>query len=103
MIVNKPHLLTKLQLWFPKYATESGEWEAWLSKTKVHHSSGVIIIEFTKAKHLKEQRFCVRREVAEKCEEATNGKIVVYKVPFSKLEPYETINDIKDTVRGFGW
>lgn len=98
MIISKPHLCTKIPIWYPKYNTDEGEWEVWLSKHKVGYASPIIIIEFTKAKHLKSQRFAVRRQDVERCEMTTNGKIPVYKVPFSKLEGYDTPQDVLQTV-----
>lgn len=96
MIIAKPHLLTQLDIWFPKYHSESGGWEVWLGKNKVNHSSGVIIVNFTKAKHLKGQRFCIRRAEVERCPIGTNGRISVYRVPFDKLEGWETATEVRD-------
>lgn len=97
MIINRPHLCTKLPIFYPKYNTEHGEWEVWLSVNKVAYSSPIIIIEFTKAKHLKGQRFCVKRQEVERSPIGTNGKIAVYRVPFSKLEPWESAQEVRET------
>lgn len=96
MIINKPYLCTKVEIWNPKYNTDSDDWEVWLSVRKMNYASSVVIIEFTKAKHLMGQRFCVRRQDVEHCEQGTNGKIPIFKVPFSKLESYETTSEIRN-------
>lgn len=97
MILHSPHLCTKIQIWQPKYHTEDSEdWEVWLSKNKVLHASPVILVEFTKAKHLKNQRFCVRRQDAERSPEGTNGRIPVYKVPFSKLGGWKSAKEVNE-------
>lgn len=98
MIIKSPHLCTTLDIWQPKYGTQSGGWEVWLSKFKIRYASPVIIIKFTKAKHLIGQRFAVRRQDVEQSPVGTNGKIQVYRVPFEKLEPYETPADIRNVV-----
>lgn len=97
MIIAKPHLLTKLEIWYPKYGDTDG-WEVWISKQKAHHASSVMIIEFTKAKHLKGQRFCVTRDAVTHSPSGTNGKIAVYKVPFERLEGYDTAQEVIETV-----
>lgn len=94
MLINKLHLATKIPIWYPKYDTPSGDYEVWISKFKMRYASPVVIVQFTKAKHLIGQRFAIRRYDIEKCPTGTNGKIQVYKVPFSMLEPYETAADI---------
>lgn len=96
MIIAKPHLCTKVQIWNPKYNTDSGDWEVWISQRKVTYGSPVIIVEFTKAKHLIGQRFCVRRQDVERSEVGTNGRIPVYKLPFDKLEGYDLASEIRD-------
>lgn len=96
MILNKPHLLTKLEIWHPKYNTEHGDWEVWVLKRKVAYASPVILIEFTKAQHLIGQRFCMRRQVVEKCEVGTNGKAEVYRIPFNKLEDWSSAQEVRE-------
>jgi hypothetical protein len=98
MIINRPHLCTKISIWYPKYVTASGDYEAWISKFKVRYASPVIIVEFIKAKHLQGQRFAVRRYDVERSPIGSNGRIPVYMVPFGKLEPYETPADVQNTV-----
>lgn len=94
MIISKAYLLTKLDIWFPKYHTPSGEPEVWISQYKAVHSSGVILINFTKAKHLVGQRYCVRRDDVVRSPVGTNGRIAVYRVPFAKLEAWETQEEV---------
>jgi hypothetical protein len=96
IIIHKPHLCTKLEIWQPKYHTDSSKWEVWLHQSKVSHASSVIIVEFTKAKHLKGQRFCIARQKAEQAPVGTNGRVPVYKVPFDELEGYETAAEVRD-------
>lgn len=98
MLITKPHLCTVLPIWYPKYDTPSDEYEVWISKFKVRYASPVIIVQFTKAKHLRGQRFAVRRQDIERSPVGSNGRIQVYRVPFSKLEPYETPADLHNTV-----
>lgn len=98
MIINKPHLCTKIEIWQPKYHSETGDWEVWIGKRKVGYASPVIIIQFTKAKHLMGQRFCIRRQDVEKCKEVSNGRIPCYAVPFDMLEGYDTAQEINDLV-----
>lgn len=94
ILINKPYLVTKLPIWSPKYHTDSGEWEVWIACKKVAYASPVIIVEFTKAKHLMSQRFAVRRQDVERCERGTNGRIEVYKVPFDLLEDWQTYEEL---------
>jgi len=96
MIIHKPHLCTVLEIWAPKYNSASGDWEVWLSVRKVSFSSPVILIKFTKAKHLIGQRFCITRREVERSEVTTNGRIPVYKVPFKKLEGWDSAQEIAD-------
>lgn len=95
MIVHKPHLLTKLPIWNPKYSSENG-WTVLLSKSKVHHASSVILIEFTKAKHLRGQRFCITRDEAQRSPVVTNGKIECYNVPFDSLQGWESAQEARE-------
>lgn len=95
MIIQKPHLCTKIPIWYPKYNTDHGDYEVWISVAKVNYASPVIIIEFTKAKHLQGQRFCVKRQDVERSPRGTNGKIPVYCVPWNRLEYWETPAEVK--------
>lgn len=93
MIIKNPHHCTRIEIWAPKYSGaegEYGEWVVLLSKNKVHHASPVILIEFTKAPHLKAQRFAIHRNTVERCPLGNNGKIQCYLVRFSQLESWES-------------
>lgn len=93
MTINKPHLLTHLPIWAPRYSsayTDTDERVALLAQYKVVQASPVIIVEFTKAKHLAGQRFCIRKEDVLRCPLDSNGKIPCYAVPMSKFEGWET-------------
>lgn len=97
-IIRRPSLCTKVEIWHPKYNTDHGEYEVWISKRKVSYATPIIIVEFTKAKHLLGQRFCVRRDVVERCLVGTNGKIPVYRVPMDRLVAWDTVDEIQRQV-----
>jgi hypothetical protein len=93
MIINKPHLCTRLDIWAPRYSdayTATDERVALVAQYKVVQSSPVIIVDFTKAKHLKGQRFCISRENAMRYPLDSNGKIPCYAIPMSAFEGWET-------------
>jgi hypothetical protein len=99
MIINQPHLCTHLPVWAPRYKDkyrEYGEYVALVHKRKVDFSSPVIIIEFPKAKHLAGQRFCIRKQDAQRCEVGTNGVAPMYLIPMSAFEPWESAAEIRD-------
>ena len=94
MTINKPHLCTRLQVWAPKYNDKSltqeyGEQVALVHKRKVDFASPVIIIEFS-AKHLQGQRFCIRKQDAQRHAVGTNGKAPMYEIPMSHFESWQT-------------
>lgn len=93
MILNKIHLLTKLEIWYPKYGDTDG-WEVWISQSPPLQRDNPI--EFTKAKHLKGQRFYVRRDDVVRSPLGSNGQIAVYRVPFAMLESWETQQEAYD-------
>ena len=98
MIFSRTSLLTRLEVWFPRYNDKThgkGEWRVLLAQYKVDQASPWILIEFTKAKHLKGQRFCIKRSVAQAAELDTNGKIPCYSVKMSDLEHWDTVDEIK--------
>lgn len=98
-LIHKPHLLTRLEIWAPKYSTaytDTEERVALLAKYKVDYASPVIIVEFTKAKHLMFQRFCIDREKAKSFPLESNTKIPCYAVPMSAFEPYELATELRD-------
>ena len=96
-IINKPHLTTKIPIWSPRYKDKYGDLDepvVLIAKYKVHHATSVMIIEFTKAKHLIGQRFAISRDKAQRYPIDSNGKIPCYAVPLSALEPYDTAQEI---------
>lgn len=99
MIIHKPHLCTVLDIWTPRYSsayTETAEQVALLAKYKVDQSSPVIIINFTKAKHLAGQRFCIKKVDVQRCNLDSNGKIPCYAVPMSMFESWESGSEARD-------
>lgn len=106
MIFQRPNQLTHIEIWFPRYhdkTHDNKEWVVPLAQYKVDAASPWIIIEFTKAQHLKGQRYCVKRSVAQTSPKDTNGKIPVYCVPMSKLENWDTVEEVKNVTESFGW
>lgn len=99
MIINKPHLCTKLEIWAPRYSSKYTDLEervALLAKYKVDQSSPVIIVTFTKAKHLEGQRFCITKQQAQSYPTNSNGKIDCYVVPESAFSSWETAQEVAD-------
>lgn len=98
MIINRPHLLTKLEIWAPRYSDvyKGGtERVALLACYKVDNASPVLLVEFTKAKHLKGQRFCIKRSDAKSYPIDSNGKLACYAVPMSAFEGWDTVQEVK--------
>lgn len=92
MIVTEEYRNTKLPIWAPKYSAQYGggsEPVALLSKNKVDHATPLVLIEFTKAKHLQGQRYCIFKSKAQSYPVDSNGKIPVYAVPMSALDTWE--------------
>lgn len=103
---SKDEPRTVLDIWYPRYSsqyTDIGEKVALLAKYKVDAAAPWVIVEFTQAKHLLGQRYCVRRRDAQACRIDSNGTIPCYAVPMSKLEPYDLASEVKDTVEELGW
>lgn len=86
MLIRSPHMTTKLEIWSPKYKTNT----VLLAKYKVAKSTPQIIIEFVKAKHLIGQRYAITRNEAVSYPVITNGKTECYNVPMDALERWET-------------
>lgn len=106
MIFNKPHLLTRMDIWSPRYKDKHGELAepvVLLAQYKVNQASTWIIVDFTKAKHLIGQRYCIKRQDAESSPLDSNSKVPCYAVPMSKFERWDTADEIKNTIKGFGW
>lgn len=95
MIVTEEYRNTVLDIWAPKYSAQYGQYGGGsepvvlLSKRKVDHSSSLIIIKFTKAKHLMGQRYCIFKSKAQSYPVDSNGKIECYAVPMSALDTWE--------------
>lgn len=113
-VFKSPHLLTELEIWYPKYSTqynEGGERAVLLAKYKVDHATPWIRIRFSKAKHLIGQRYCVEKAVAQAQPVVMNGssarQIECYSVNMSLLENWisdsEHINEIKNTLEEISW
>lgn len=101
MIFNRPHQLTKIEIWFPRYKDKHGELAepvVLLAKYKVDQASPWIIIDFTKAHHLKGQRYCIRRTHAQSFPLDSNTKIPCYAVPLSQLENWDTAEEVREIV-----
>lgn len=99
MIIARPHLLTKLDIWSPRYSDVylgGTERVALLACYKVDNASPIFIVNFTKAKHLIGGRFCIERKKAQSYPIDSNGKIPCYAVPMSALEGYDTVQEVKD-------
>lgn len=99
MIINKPHFCTKLDIWFPRYSdayTDTNERVALLAQYKIAQSSPLIIVNFTKAKHLLGQRFCIRKQDVQHYPIDSNGKIPCYAVPMSAFEPWESAQEVRE-------
>lgn len=105
MIFNNPSRLTKIDIWAPKYSTKhkTGKWVVLLARYRVDSASPWILIEFTRAKHLKGQRYCVRQRDAQDSPLEDNGKIPCYAVSMDKLESWGTVTEVKEAIASFGW
>lgn len=107
MIFNNPQLLTKLEIWTPRYHDKKdgeGEWIALLAQYKVDQASPWIRVEFTKAKHLMGQRFCIKRSTVQECKLDSNSKIPCYAVPMSLFENWDSTEDVKNVINNeLGW
>jgi len=104
MIISKPWLATKLDVWFPRYHDQwEGERVALLHKDKVDHATLNIIVEFTKAKHLKGQRFAISRAYAQTHAVGTNGSAPMYIIPMSHFEDWVSGSEVIEEVKSLGW
>ena len=98
MIITKRTPTTVIDLWFPRYSskyTEAKDYVFLPATYKVRQGERVIIIEFSKAKHMKGLKFCMLRDDIMKYPIQSNGRIPCYSVPQGKWKPVETPEDIK--------
>ncbi len=110
MIFRSPHLLTKIEVWYPKYSTkytDLDERAVLLAKYKVDSGSPWLTVEFTRAKHLLGQHYCIKRADAQTYPVVKNGTkttaIECYEIPMSALENWDSVATIWETIKGFGW
>lgn len=107
MIINKPHLVTKLQVWAPryndKYKNEYGEYVALLHKNKVDFATECIIVEFPKSKHLEGQRFAINKIKAQSHKVGTNGAAPMYEIPMSHFESWQSGKEVTEEIESLGW
>lgn len=102
MIIKAPHLCTRLEVWTPKYNSQSltrhyDEPVALLHRRKVDFASGIIIVSFPKAKHLAGQRFAIRKQEAQRHAIGTNRVASMYEIPLSHFESWESSREVADT------
>jgi hypothetical protein len=99
-IIHKPQTCTRLDVWTPRYHDKkdgkAGEWVALLAQYKVSSASPIIIVDFTKAKHLKGQRYAIKRSDVVSYPLDSNGKIPCYAVPMSAFDTWETAAEVRD-------
>lgn len=102
MIINKPWLCTKIPVWNPKwsgqYADEYGEPVALLHRRKVDFGSPVLLVEFTKSKSLAGQRFCIKKEEAQRHKVGTNGRAEMYEIPLSHFESWQSAQETLELI-----
>lgn len=103
MIIRNKHLCTVLEVWNPRYndqyKDEYGEAVALLHRRKAEHGTAILVIEFTKSKGLKGQRFAIRKVDALKRKLSGNkpGQLNMYEVPMSHLENWYTPDEVEYT------
>lgn len=99
MTISKPHQCTTLGVWFPRYSdqyTATQEKVALLARYKVDQGSPILLVDFTKAKHLAGQRYAIYKAKAQTFPVDSNGKIDCYAVPMSALEDWQTEAEVLD-------
>ena len=94
MTIKEPYMHTTMEIWFPKYSSQykndgDGERSALLSVEKVNRATPIILVKFTKAKHLIGQRFYIHKSHAQSFPQVSNGRIMCYDVPMSILDTWE--------------
>lgn len=95
IIIKTPHLCTKLPILAPRYKDSV----ALLAKYKVDQSTPIVIVEFTKAKHLLGQRYAIQKNKAIRYPVDSNGKIPCYAVPMSALGSWESSTEVAETAK----
>jgi hypothetical protein len=106
MLIKNPAICTTLEIWQPRYSSlysDTQERVALLAVYKVEHASPIIIISFTKAAHLRGQRFAIKKSTVLKCPVDSNGSIPCFSVRMSLLEPWQSAAEVKEIIEGFGW
>lgn len=101
MIFKDPSKFTKLEIWYPRYSSKYTNWQervVLLAQYKVQHATEWILVEFSKAKHLKGQRFCIKRRDVMQCPIEPNGSIPCYAVRMSQLEGWSTHVEVIETI-----
>ena len=99
ILIKEPRLTTKLEVFTPRYKNKhqaGGEMEALLHMRKVHQATSIIIVEFTKAKHLQGQRFAITRDTVQKCPIGSNRKDGIknmYIVPMSLFDNWRSYEE----------
>jgi hypothetical protein len=94
-----PGTATTIDIWFPRYSSQYtgfGEKVVLLACYKVDQGGPVIIVNFTKAKHLHGQRYAIYRHQAQQWPVDTNGKIACYSVPMSAFEEWNSPQEVKE-------
>ena len=103
MLLTDKTIYTTIDLWYPRYNdkyTATGERCFLPAVYKVKGGANIIVIKFSKAKHMAGLRFCMKRSDIMTYPIETNGTIDVYAVPESKWEEVEndsiwrTINEL---------
>lgn len=113
-VIRNAHLKKKKAVWAPKYSNKYeekyGEWVCLLNRRDVEQwPDKVILIEFTKAKHLQGLRFCIEREDAQNHDVGSNGAEAanMYEIPMSHLHRWITNEEdnerIRYTLYEIGW
>lgn len=90
-----------MDIWSPRYKDKHGDLAepvVLMARYKVDQASPWIIVDFTKARHLIGQRYCIKRSDAQSCPLDSNTKIPCFAVPLSKLENWDTAKEVKEIV-----
>lgn len=105
MVINKPHVCTKINIFQPKWSgkhSETKDWIVKLAEYKVRDASPIIIITFDYPT-LKYGRYAITRAKAMSYPIGTNGKIPTYEIPFSALESWDSAAEVRELIDSWGW